>query len=446
MFTSASDQTRARERTLAQTLALSAAHRYLPVISIASPLNAVVVAGYAVHVGDSWSVLVWAALACVVGLLGLVAHRRRVLLSPADPGRAFRSFVARNAVAGLVWGAVIADAVVGPAEPAFQYLLLAVAVGMSASGALAHMRAPPAAFAYVAPLFALTIAAFAFVRPEAAPVVIPLAVAYMVFLYFIIRAGHGSFQEHVAALAALSHQAAALQQARREREAMIATLSHEIRTPLHQIAGFAEILRQNAARAQRTEEAEFAGFVEDAAKQLHQHLNRLFEARRLDLAQEDFTPTVVDVPAILERMRLEMAERLARKKQTLAIATAVAAAAYRTDPEALRFIVANLVENAAKFSPPGAVINVAAVLSDARLTITVMDQGVGMSSAELAQAFEPFYRGEEARMGQEPGLGVGLFIVRLLIERMGGEAKLASAPGAGALAHVRLPALPPPDG
>ena len=109
------------------------------------------------------------------------------------------------------------------------------------------------------------------------------------------------------------------------------------------------------------------------------------------------------------------------------------------DRHALEQVLDNLVENALKFTPAGGIITLGYAAWKEWIRITVSDTGVGIPEALRARVFEKFFQVETVRQQQTPGLGLGLYICRELIQRHGGEIELRSTPGGGATFTIVLP-------
>jgi signal transduction histidine kinase len=114
--------------------------------------------------------------------------------------------------------------------------------------------------------------------------------------------------------------------------------------------------------------------------------------------------------------------------------------AIQLDCDAMRIeqVVSNLVSNAIKYSPKGCHVGITLVQGDNDITLSVRDEGIGMSEEDAARAFEPFRRSAALR-DQVAGSGLGLFVVRRLVEAHGGTVEVKTAPGSGSTFAVRLP-------
>jgi len=114
----------------------------------------------------------------------------------------------------------------------------------------------------------------------------------------------------------------------------------------------------------------------------------------------------------------------------------------RMDPVRLEQVVDNLLENAAKYAPDGAATELRVWREGAEARITVADHGIGIPAEERTMVFERFFRASNAQARSDTGLGLGLYICRLIIEGHGGRIWIEETPGGGSTFHVGLPAEP----
>jgi two-component system, OmpR family, sensor kinase len=216
----------------------------------------------------------------------------------------------------------------------------------------------------------------------------------------------------------------------------VADASHEMRIPLTVIRGEAELLLRRdggddpercAALATIDEEANRLGRLLDDLLTLDYHPGRL----RLHLEP-------IDLPAFLT----EFVERYADAwpQRTMIFRNDVPPGTTATaDRDALTRVMINLVDNAARYSTTDGAITLAARRAGGQAVITVSDEGPGMSAEESQRVFERFYRGAAGRAHERRGSGLGLSIVRALIEAAGGTVELTTAPDLGTTVTVTLP-------
>ncbi len=205
---------------------------------------------------------------------------------------------------------------------------------------------------------------------------------------------------------------------------MAAGLAHEVRTPLSVIRGSAEMLERRAAPG--TREAELGDFIIQETDRLGRLVDDMLAfARPREPALE---------PADLAECARRAADAMARGGEA-AVALEVDArpAPVSADPEQVYQVVLNLVANAAQASPPGRPVRVSTGTDGAESVLEVADRGAGIAPGDLAQVWTPFFT---RRRG---GTGLGLPIVRRIVEAHGGRVEIASTPGEGTRVTVRLP-------
>jgi two-component system sensor histidine kinase KdpD len=232
-------------------------------------------------------------------------------------------------------------------------------------------------------------------------------------------------------LAAEAERAVILQQEHQTKDAIIASVSHDLRTPLTTIKGLAhEIAESGDERAE---------VIEEEADRLN-----VFVAQILDLSRIAAGTGVSDVQPneaedLLGAASQQVAGRLNGRELRIEVAGGDDPLLFgRFDfAQTLRALV-NLIENAAKYSPPGAPIHLSAAREGEWLVFSVADRGPGVPADERERIFEPFYR----RRRTEPdtgGAGLGLSIARGIAEAQGGGVTYAERPGGGSVFSIRVP-------
>lgn len=163
----------------------------------------------------------------------------------------------------------------------------------------------------------------------------------------------------------------------------------------------------------------------------------VLERTRITGGQLQLRLEEIDLPALVEGLRLELAAAIEAKGLRLDIEVSAGARRATSDPRVLRLILSNLLGNAIKYTDGGAV-ELRAFL-DAGLVFTVSDSGRGIDPADQERIFEPFEHGERIEHKSTPGLGLGLALVRDLVAALGGRLTLQSEKGVGSLFTVTLP-------
>ena len=231
---------------------------------------------------------------------------------------------------------------------------------------------------------------------------------------------------------------ARLESAFNEQQRFIADASHELRTPLAVLRGETEV----ALAKQRTadEYQQSLSLIQEEAERLSRIVEDLFILARQP----------IDAPATLMRERVSLNETVkdcARAAQVLATRKGVRLTAESNAPsihlsgdkELLTRMLLNLLDNAVKYTPAGGEISLALTRQNGNAEITVRDTGIGIAESDRQRIFDRFYRVDKARSRALGGAGLGLSIVRWIVEVHGGEIHIDSAPGRGSTFTVDLP-------
>jgi signal transduction histidine kinase/CheY-like chemotaxis protein len=236
---------------------------------------------------------------------------------------------------------------------------------------------------------------------------------------------------------AVQEREAALRQSQAKSE-LLARVSHELRTPLNAVLGFAQLLDQEIpadAEPQRMKLAHIRG----AGEHLLSMINDVLELASVESGTQKLDLQSVAVQDVCFQA-LPLVEDLARRHQ-VTISLGAQTGHVLADPTRLRQVLVNLLSNAIKYNRPGGSVVLQSHADGSDLALAVCDNGPGMSAEQQAQLFEPFNRlGADAR-GIE-GTGIGLVIVKALVEAMHGRIRVSSSPTSGTEVSIVLPAAP----
>ncbi len=238
---------------------------------------------------------------------------------------------------------------------------------------------------------------------------------------------------------------AQLEAAFARQQRFVADVSHELRTPLTALGGGIEMLMIGADQGDAMARRRLLRGLYTETERLRRLVTDLLTLARLDEGRSGLRLAAVDVPPLLDEV-VEHARQLV-SGQMVASEIQPDLPQARADPDQLRQVLFNLVENAIKFTPEPGRITLAAHADADELTrgvvgIEVRDTGMGISEEALPHVFERFYRGDPARartQGQPGGSGLGLSIAKGLIEVQGGDIGITSAPGEGTTVRIHLP-------
>jgi PAS domain S-box-containing protein len=232
----------------------------------------------------------------------------------------------------------------------------------------------------------------------------------------------------------------ALEQANHLKSEFVATMSHELRTPLNVIIGYTDLLREKVFGELTAEQADTLERIDTRARELFDLITATLDLSRLESGR-----VVVNVaPLAIQDLvaELDAETRDLRKKPGLAFRWEVAEhlPALHTDRLKLKVILKNLIGNALKFTDQGHVV-VAAHPQNGGVRFSIQDTGVGIAAEHLPVIFDPFRQAHTGLEREYGGVGLGLYIVRRLLEMLGGNVEVNSTPGHGTTFQVWLPVL-----
>jgi two-component system, OmpR family, sensor kinase len=252
------------------------------------------------------------------------------------------------------------------------------------------------------------------------------------------RLPHPGGQDEMARLVdTLNGMLGRIEQAFEAQRRFTADASHELRSPLSRLRAELEVtLRRPRERAEYEETLESCLSEVDRLSRLTEELLTL---ARLDAGEaQEIPPQSVPLAPILEDVVTRMASDALRRNVKIML-DAPANLSIKVAPGTAALVMANVLDNAVKFSPPGGEVWVRAFIEEDTAIVSVSDSGPGVTEEEIPRLFERFYRGSAARRTEVPGTGLGLAICRILAESQGGGVSVASGPGGGAVVRVRLP-------
>lgn len=229
-----------------------------------------------------------------------------------------------------------------------------------------------------------------------------------------------------------------LEELDRLKSEFVSTVSHEIKTPLTVIIGAAKTLSTRSDRMTPEQVARFTQMIEFEGLRLVRMLGDILSAERIESGAVRLNFEAVELGAVATRVAEQMDHTVVGRDRVIDVSLPAGAVHVRGDADALQQILLNLVENALKYSDAPAPVDVRLRDDGQSVVIEVQDRGAGMSAEECATVFERFKQ-VDSSAGSVGGFGLGLYIVKNLVEAHAGRIEVESLPGAGSTFRVTLP-------
>ena len=241
-----------------------------------------------------------------------------------------------------------------------------------------------------------------------------------------------------AAAAERSSRLEASRENERLRTALLDSITHDLRTPLTAIRAAATTLI-SAPDLPPAERADLAAVVDEESARLDRLIGQAIEMAQLDAATVQVNPKPEDVRELIETTVEEMRPLLRDRPVVVNLGTEMERVSL--DRELVHRVLRHLIENATKYSPAEAPIEISAIQDERRLLVTVADRGPGIEPSEQPFVFDKFFRGRKQR-SQATGTGMGLAIVKAILEAHGGGIEVKSESGRGSRFVFWLPCQP----
>jgi PAS domain S-box-containing protein len=242
----------------------------------------------------------------------------------------------------------------------------------------------------------------------------------------------------------LTRAVKALEEADRQKDNFLANISHELRTPLVTILGYSELLLNEKLGEVTPRQRGALQVLAQSGRRLRQFIDELIDLSRHELTKESYAFAPLDVGEVLRHAVLSLAPRFSERGIRLKCRVAPGTPAAWADRDRILQVLVNLLTNAERYSPEGSCIRVAAArTAPGRIEVAVADRGSGISDEHLAHIFDRLYQVHDGLAGGRGGtLGIGLAIVRSIVEAHGGEVRVRSQVGRGSTFRFSLRAAP----
>jgi len=230
--------------------------------------------------------------------------------------------------------------------------------------------------------------------------------------------------------------------ANRSKSDFLAVMSHELRTPLNSILGFSEIIKDQLFGPIGTPRyADYAADIMESGEHLLGVINDILDLSKIEAGHMELNEEPVDLLTVMQDATNLVQERAAAKGILLKISLPHDLPMIRADGRLIRQMLINLLANAVEHTLKGGWIAVTAERGDkGGIAVAVADNGVGIAPEDLPRVVKPFHTKSEQISGKSRGTGLGLPLVKSLIERHGGEFHIESTPGTGTMVVLTFPA------
>ncbi len=237
----------------------------------------------------------------------------------------------------------------------------------------------------------------------------------------------------------LQRRAEQLQAADRTRRLLLADVSHELMTPLTGMRGYLETLSLHAQSLDPVTRDRYVSIIRDETTRVEHIVGDLLDLSRLEGGGESFDAQDVPLEDVFGRVVARLGHAAEEKGVEIATAIAAGAEIVPGDPMRLEQALQNLAANALRHTPKGGRVALNAAVEGAAIVVTVIDTGSGIAPEHLSRVFDRFYKADPSRAGQASGSGLGLSIVKAIVERHGGTVTATSRPGGGTTFTLKFP-------
>ncbi len=357
------------------------------------------------------------------------------------------AFGVTTAVYGAIWG-LAGMLFLVPGSQASLVLLIFLLCGLSAAAVVAYAASLPTFFAFLILSLMPFAAKLLFLGDELSMLVFGLLIAWFVFSAAI---GHHCYC-HLRRRVALQLENARLarnlkdavgdaQQKSQAKSQFLANMSHELRTPLNAIIGFSEVMTNKVYGPLGDDRyAEYMEDIKKSGEHLLQLISDILDLSKIEAGQIGLHEAEIDVASVCAECIQLMENKAGQKGIDLRFAPDGRTHHLKVDPTKFRQIVINLVTNAIKYTPAGGrVILSEEVSSLGTFVLRVSDTGVGMKADDIPRAMAPFVQLGGDNGSVDPGAGLGLPLVKELVELHEGALQIDSAVGQGTTVTVTLP-------
>ncbi|WP_313019314.1 ATP-binding protein [Macrococcoides bohemicum] len=221
------------------------------------------------------------------------------------------------------------------------------------------------------------------------------------------------------------------------KQQFIANVSHELRTPIQMLQGYTEAILDGIV-VEKDDVDEFLNIILDESKRLNRLVNELINVARIDAGETTLNKEVMDISSLLEKNIQNFKQSAIEHETTLQLDLKHTKEVV-IDYDKIFQVITNLLDNAMRYTKSGDTIKISTYNDTNNLYIKIADTGVGIAKEHINHIFDRFYKVDQARTRGKHGTGLGLFIVKAIIEKHHGEIKVESEQGVGTTFTISIP-------
>ncbi|MGV2875222.1 ATP-binding protein [Macrococcus capreoli] len=221
------------------------------------------------------------------------------------------------------------------------------------------------------------------------------------------------------------------------KQQFIANVSHELRTPIQMLQGYTEAILDGIVE-EKADVDEFLNIILDESKRLNRLVNELINVARIDAGENTLNKEDIDITTLIEK-NVQNFKQSALEHETLLIVNTEHTRTALIDYDKMFQVLTNLLDNAMRYTKKGDKITIHTYNDTQNLYIDVSDTGVGIAKEHIEHIFDRFYKVDQARTRGKHGTGLGLFIVKAIIESHGGKITVTSRQGEGTTFNICIP-------
>jgi signal transduction histidine kinase len=234
-----------------------------------------------------------------------------------------------------------------------------------------------------------------------------------------------------------------LQKLNRMKSLFLSVAAHDLRSPLHALRGYAELALVSAQQETQEETKEYISRIQSQVDSLNRLISDFLDLDRIEQGKLEIRPLSCHLNGIVQKVADVMSAVAARHDIQIETKLASDIPLVHADPDRLQQILFNLIDNAIKYTSQNDAVRIETACKEDCALVTVTDHGPGIPESDIPRLFDLYHRAEEAHQSRTKGLGLGLFIVKSLVDLHQGQISVHSERGKGTEFTVSLPLVQP---